>query len=69
MYWERAAHRPLNIRPDVEEDVDEERIGPKFLREFEQAKREETHQKPEARDEETGATITKAEQNTKNGST
>lgn len=41
MYWGRAAHRPLNIRPDIDdEDVDEERIGPKFLREFEQSKKD-----------------------------
>lgn len=40
MYWERAAHRPLNIKPDADdEDVDEESVGPKFLREFEESKR------------------------------
>lgn len=40
MYWGRAAHRPLNIRPDIDDyDIQDERIGPKFLWEFEQAKR------------------------------
>ena len=41
MYWGRAAHRPLNIRPDInDDDIGDERIGPKFLWEFEQAKKE-----------------------------
>jgi hypothetical protein len=41
MYWKRAAHRPLNIMPDVDdEDIDEERMGPKFLREYENWKRD-----------------------------
>ena len=40
MYWGRAAHRPLNIRPDIDgDDIEDERIGPKFLWEFEQAKK------------------------------
>jgi hypothetical protein len=41
MYWGRAAHRALNIRPDIDDDEIDERIGPRFLREFEQSKREE----------------------------
>jgi hypothetical protein len=41
MYWERAAHRPVNIRPDIDDDdIGDERIGSKFLWEFEQAKKE-----------------------------
>jgi hypothetical protein len=43
MYWGRAAHRPLNIRPDLDDyeaDVDYKTIGPKFLWEFEQNKKE-----------------------------
>jgi hypothetical protein len=40
-YWARAATRPLNIAPHVDdEDIDAERcIGPKFLWEFEQERR------------------------------
>ena len=41
MYWGRAAQRPLNIRPDIDDDEINERIGPKFLREFEKLKRGE----------------------------
>ncbi len=41
-FWRRAAERALNIRPDL--DIEDERdftIGPKFLREFEEKRREE----------------------------
>jgi hypothetical protein len=41
MYWERAAYRPLNIRPDIDdEDIDDvDRFGPQYLREYEAANR------------------------------
>ena len=68
MYWERAAHRPLNIRPDVEEEVvDEVRMGPKFLREFEQARKDRARTAPGAETAEDDPTITKSESHTENG--
>jgi len=51
MYWRRAAHRPLNIRPDLDEDeadVDDERIGTKFLWEFEQNKKKHIQKRGQA---------------------
>lgn len=39
-YWRRAAERALNIRPDLEvDDEEDDSVGPKFLREFEQEER------------------------------
>ena len=62
MYWEQAAHRPLNIRPDVEDElVDEERMGPKFLRDFEQAKRDRERKSSVADAEGNGETTVKME--------
>ena len=47
MYWERAAHRPLNIRPDLDDEVvDEQRIGLRFLRDFERAKKKAVQEDP-----------------------
>jgi hypothetical protein len=51
MFWARAAHRPLNIPPDLdEEDADEadERLGPKFLWDFEQKQKAEDKAREEA---------------------
>jgi hypothetical protein len=62
MYWRRAAHRPLNIRPDIDdEDIDEENMGPKFLREFEQSKKKQSQEDAIAEDKKTSATIIQAE--------
>ena len=44
MYWKRAAERPLNISPDLDlEGATDEyirRVGPKFLRLFEEERGE-----------------------------
>lgn len=69
MYWERAAHRPLNIRPDVDdEDIDKERMGPKFLREFEQSKREHIQEESVVENGAASATIVQEEPHMENGS-
>ncbi len=36
-FWRRAAERPLNIKPALEIEADED-WGPKFLRDFEKGK-------------------------------
>ncbi len=36
-FWRRAAERPLNIKPALETEIDED-CGPKFLRDFEKGK-------------------------------
>lgn len=49
-YWRRAAERSLNLKPDLEiDDDDDDRVGPKFLREFvqERKKRSEVDKKPD----------------------
>jgi hypothetical protein len=38
MYWTRAAKRPLNIPPDMDDEDMDERVGKPFLREWEQQK-------------------------------
>jgi hypothetical protein len=43
MYWKRAAYRQLNISPDLDgsdADPEDRRVGPKFLFEFEQKRKE-----------------------------
>ena len=43
MYWGRAAYRQLNLSPDLHEseaDPKDARIGPKYLFEFEQQRKE-----------------------------
>lgn len=64
MYWRRAATRPLNIAPHVDdEDIDDQCIRPKFLREFEKdrkagvngVKEVQTHTSSEDREEATGS--------------
>jgi hypothetical protein len=49
MYWSRAAFRPLDIAPDVDPEDEDAVRGPKFLRDFEEKRREEAVMK---RDEE-----------------
>jgi len=41
LYWERAVTRPLNIAPEVDDELvpDNEAIGKAFLREFEQSRK------------------------------
>jgi len=42
MYWKRAAFRQLNTSPDIDGSVDpDRRVGPRFLWEFEQKRRDE----------------------------
>lgn len=48
MYWKRAAKRPLYLAPDVEDD--EATTGQKFLRDYEEAKKDATKSEPVALD-------------------
>lgn len=62
MYWDRAAHRPLNIRPDIDDDdIDDERIGPKYLREFEQLKKNQEQDKLETAENHSTSAETKGD--------
>lgn len=39
MFWTRAAERPLNIAPEIDNDEDNT-TGPQFLRDFERLRKE-----------------------------
>lgn len=43
MYWKRAAYRQLNLSPDLDgsdADAEDRRVGPKFLFDFEQKRKD-----------------------------
>jgi hypothetical protein len=48
LYWARAVNRPLNIKPDVKENDEDDDIGPDFLVNFEKERRKEMFSIPGA---------------------